>query len=112
MKRIAYKHKATVIGDIEPLMGISRPGVGICIACHQLGPCRRHCRPQTKCAIHVYPRPSCMSTWDDLMGRVECASIDVARLQADDGGAVDDRKPVGAHPSLAVYRDLDDALSS
>ena len=92
-------------------MRVGCPGICTRKALYQVGACGCRCRPQTKCTIHVYPRPGLTSMRNDLARRVERSGIDVARLQADDGGATDHRKGVGAHSSLIVYGNLDYALS-
>src|SRR5437016_13611833 len=84
-------------------MRVGGPGIRVSETVHQVGTRRSRCRPQAKCAIHVYPRPGFMSARDDLARRIERSGIDIARLQADDGGAVDRRKGVRAHPPMAIY---------
>ena len=45
----------------------------------------------------------------DLFGGIECAGVDVAGLNAEQGAVVEWRKRVGAHASLAVDGNARDA---
>ena len=99
---VFYKGDAGVIGHIEPLVRVGRPAVRLLHAVSQVSSRAGSCRPQTEGPVHVYPgarRPGCVA---NLGNRVECSGVDIARLGANDGRALDVRQFGADHAALAV----------
>jgi len=86
--RVRNKSVATVIGNVEPLMSIGRPGV-CCAGTGQQVPVRRAGRnPQAECSIDMNP---CLVAFRDRyenLKPVECSNIQIAGLQHHDRGRV------------------------
>ena len=78
---VAHDREPAVVGDVERLVGVGRPRVGVRQPAHVVGPPRRHGRPQPEGAVHVHPGAVLVGDRDAVHERVEVAGVDVAGLQ-------------------------------
>ena len=78
---------AAVIGRVQPFVGVGRPGVRCVESTHPVGQPRRGGRPKAERAIDVNPRVGVVRPFDQGFEWVARTAVDVARLEANDGGA-------------------------
>ena len=106
--RVGHEGERGVVGDVQPLVGVDRPGVGGGRAVGEVRAARGSRRPQTERAVDVAPGAVRAAGRDDLGERVERARVHVAGLGADDGREVGAGQRLaeraGAHAALAVGR--------
>ena len=81
---IADEGQAAVIRNIEPLVGVGGPGIGIGHSRHQVGMTRAGRGPQSERSVHVDPGACRMRAAADLRHRIERPGIHVAGLHAHD----------------------------
>src|ERR1051325_11719104 len=72
---------------------------------------RRGC-PKSESAVHMYPCIGAAGTRADFGGRIECAGIDIAGLNADQRHGIERRKRVRTNSSLIVHRNTAQALAA
>ena len=70
----------------------------------------RRSGPEAERPVDVHPRAAFVCAPADLDGRIECAGIHVASLNADDGASVEIRQRIRAHPALSIDSDALDTL--
>ena len=101
---VADQGDAAVVGRVQPLMGVGRPGVGLAHTGYLPGGGGRGRRPEPERAVHVDPRAVLAGPGDQRHERVAGAAVDVARLQAHQRRAAERREVTGIDPALAVDR--------
>src|SRR3970282_2834552 len=84
---VADQDDAGVVGHVEVLVGVGAPGVGQLHAGGEVGQLRSGGGPETESPVDVHPGTHLPRCGDDLRHRVECAGVDVPRLDTDDGRA-------------------------
>ena len=99
---VAHEGQPAVVGHVEPLVG--RPRIGGADAAHQMGPLRRHRRPEAERAIDVSSRLRAPGRRSARWGRRRpCSHCRPARRRWSDPNR---RHRVGAHPALTIGRHL------
>ena len=108
-RRVAHDRERAVVGHVEPLVGVERPGVGQLDAGGQVRAAGRGGGPEPERAVDVEPGAVLAADGGDLRERVEGARVHVAGLGADDRGPVAERvaQRGGVHPALVVGRQAD-----
>ena len=109
---VAHEGQATVVGDVEPLVGVRGPGVRALEAAGQMPPGGRGQRPEAEGAVDVDPGTGGLQPRTDLVGRVEGTGVHVACLDTDDGGAFDPGQLPRDHPPLTVHGDPVDPVAT
>ena len=77
-----------VVGHVEPLVRVGRPGVGVLDAGDEVGATGRRGCPEPERAVDVHPRTGLLGQRDRPGEEVAGAGVHVARLEADDGRPV------------------------
>ncbi len=101
--RVSDEGDAAVVGDVEPFVAVGSPGVGIGVLVA--------CAPEAESAVDVHPGIGLLGEGDELVGGIHCARIDIAGLEADEGGLVECWKERGVHAALRVGGDFKDAVA-
>ena len=109
---IPNKGQPGIVGDVEPFVSVGRPGVGGGKITHQMRQFRTRRSPQAKGPIHMYPRAGLVSFLNDFGSSVKRPGVDVAGLQANDGGGTQLGKQLSPHPALTVHRNLDNPFAA
>ncbi len=82
------KGVAGVVGDVEPLVAIGTPGVGLVAAAHEVMVSGAGGGPEAECALDVTQGVVTMGERNEGGEVVEGSEVEVARLKDDDGGGV------------------------
>ena len=109
---VADEGEATVVADVGPFVAVGGPGVGLGEAGGEMAILGRHGGEEAEGAIDVDPGAGFVGGFADFGGWIEGAGVDVAGLDADDGGFVERGEGVGAHAALAVDGDADDSAAA
>lgn len=86
---------AAVVGNVEPLVAVGRPGVGRRDPGDEVAGPRVGGRPQTEDPVHVHPGAGIVGGGGGRRQVVEGAGVHVARQEADDGRP---SAPLAEHP--------------
>ena len=81
---VADQGDTAVVGRVQPLVGVGRPGVRRGHARHLGGGSGRRRRPEPEGAVHVNPGVPVAGRFDERAERIAGPAVDVARLQAHD----------------------------
>ena len=109
--RVARQHQAAVIGNVQPLVGIGRPGVGVFDAPGEVRARRSSGGPESEGTIDVYPRPAAADVLANLGDGIEGTGIHIAGLHAHDGALGDWRHLLPEHAPLSVAGHARDPLA-
>src|SRR5712692_8720492 len=104
MLLVANKNKPAVIRDVQPLVGICCPRVGVRQPTNQVSAFRRCSSPHPKRSIDVYPGAGLSCPSADLGNGITSPSRDVADLCTDDRGFLHLRQEFGTDSALIVRR--------
>ena len=85
---IRNEGKAGVVGHVQPLVPVGRPGVGPLDAGHEVPVATARAGPEAEGSVHVHPCASRVRELAGLAERVERPGVQLAGLQADDGGSI------------------------
>ena len=83
---VRHDRDSRIVGDVQPLVRVHGPGVGLRNAAQEVKE-RRRGRPQPERAIHVQPGTVTVRDLGDLIQGIEGAGADVAGLSADERGS-------------------------
>src|SRR6266699_5805858 len=78
---VAHHYHAAVVRNVEPLVRVDGPRVRGGVALYEMRAGRGGRRPQPERPVHVHPGTRRLRLWNDLVGSVERACVDVARLK-------------------------------
>ena len=108
-RAVGHDRQRAVVGHVQPLVRVDRPGVGALGPARQVAKPRARSRPQPERAVDVQPRAVLVRGVGDVGEWIERAGVHLTRLCTDDRRAVAQRRRerVGAHRSLIVGRDPD-----
>src|SRR5229473_1496983 len=112
MLRLADESQTRIVGDVEPLVAIGSPGIGIREASHQGRAVGSGGGPQPEGSVDVHPRVLSSGFGTDLGSRIERAGIYVAGLYADDGALVERRERIRFDTALIIGRKTQHARSA
>jgi len=70
----------TVIGDVQPLMSVRRPGVCLPRSCEEMSVASTRRRPESERSVNVNPRTMLFGNWDQSLKIIECTDVEVAGL--------------------------------
>jgi hypothetical protein len=73
----------TVIGDVQPLMSVRRPGVCLPRSCEEMSVASTRRRPESERSVDVNPRAVLFGNWDQRLKIIECTDAEVACLEHD-----------------------------
>ena len=105
---VADERDARVIGDVQPLVSVGRPGVRPVESGHQTGATRISQRPQPERPVDVQPARPLREPVGDLVERIERTGVDLTGLRAHQHRGIrmgqELRQETGAHPTLVIGR--------
>ena len=110
--RMADEREAAIVGDVQPLVSIGAPGVATGEAVHQVSRFRRGGGPESEGAVDMEPELSAQRMFGEGARGVEGSCVDVAGLEANDGGSGDGWQKIGAEASVRIRRDARDAVAA
>ena len=79
------EREPAVVGDVEPLVRVRRPGVRLLRARREVSELRGGAGPEPERAVDVQPGPCVRTERGDLLERVEGTGVHLACLGTDDG---------------------------
>src|SRR5262249_62278853 len=82
---IGHKCVAAVERRVQPFVTVIGPRVCELGATQEMPVLGAHCDPQAKCSINVYPCTMLVCDRDQLVEGIECADVEVSRLEKHDG---------------------------
>ncbi len=85
-RRVAYEGEPAVVGDVQGLVGVRRPGVGVGAARREVRVLRGGGRPQPEGPVDMHPGTGVTGGPDRLTEGVEGAGMDVTGLEDHDRG--------------------------
>ena len=109
---VADEGEAAVVADVGPFVAVGSPGVGLFEAIREMAVVGGRGGEEAEGAIDVDPGAGFVGDFADFGGGVEGAGVDVAGLDADDGGFVERGEGVGAHAALPIDGDAEDAAAA
>ena len=115
--RVGDEREARVLGYVQPLVTVRRPGVGLLDTREQVPEPAAGSGPEAEGAVDVDPRPSRLRKLARLGERVERAAVELAGLQADDRRRLGVTVELGLErgqgdATRVVRRDLDDRIGA
>ncbi len=101
---VATEDQPAVVGDVQPLVGVGRPGIGTVMTGDEVGAAGAGGGPETEGAVDVDPGTGIVGFGTELLSGVESAGVHVAGLQAENGSVGEFRQLRGHHAALVVDR--------
>ena len=92
-------------------MTVGRPGISLAETLGEMAIPRRRGGPESERPVNVNPCTGCPRAAANLGRRIECSGVYVARLNADDGPAIEGGQSVRTHSALTVNLDPVNALT-